>query len=115
MRLTPEERAKKTNDLRAARLAAKNAERRELYKKQQEKRAIKEKAQAFEDLKAMNNVRTRSNPKPSKGKPTIGYSASNRKWKNKRHERYNAKTWPGWRDSDGIQSPVITFKKDNDK
>ena len=78
-------------------------------KRQRERGAVKESQRRAEELSAMNNIRTKKQV-TSKNKLQVGSSASNNKWRSKGVKRYNERVWRGWRESDGEQSPVVTYK-----
>lgn len=98
-------------------------------KRQKERQAKQEKQQSpeyqaklkqkrKEELQAMHNIKTETEKamatreklaQKSIGKQ-VGSSAENKKWEQKRKDRYNQKVWKGWRESDGEVSPVTTYK-----
>lgn len=74
-----------------------------------------EKSKAAMD--AMNNVKPTLTPEnkkniektQSKSIGQVGMSRANKAGERKRKKKYDQKVWKGWRDSDGISSPVISY------
>lgn len=86
-----------------------------LTPEQQQAKAARKKEQAriaqAEEIAALNNVRTKApTTSKSKKKAQVGPSKKNRKGEQRRVKRYNDRVWPGWRESDGVRSPVKTYK-----
>lgn len=115
--LSPE----KLKELRQQRRAEKNQAKRQLEREKKRKKqglnADKEREKAILELKAINNekptlsIKNQKNKDKtaSRGKGSTGMSQSNRKWEQKRKERYNQRVWRGWRESDGQRSPIIKY------
>lgn len=77
----------------------------------------KEKAKSKAALDAMNNVKptvSATNQKnkektESKSIAPVGISRANMKGMKKRKKRYDDRVWKGWRESDGVSSPVLNY------
>ena len=67
-----------------------------------------------EELNAINNIKNTSKKKNKKKYKSIVSKTMSKKernyWEQKRKKAYNDRVWPGWRESDGQKSPVITYK-----
>lgn len=59
-------------------------------------------------MKRLEKAQAKYVQKPEKKKTTIS-KAENKKWEQKRVQRYNARVWRGWRESDGKSSPVTVY------
>lgn len=92
-------------------------ERRQLKR---EANAGRDKEKALAELMAINNEITKLTPVNQKNKDrtaskdslTIGKSENNKKWEQKRVQRYNERVWKGWRENDGQEAPVKIYKLD---
>ncbi|MGF7535181.1 hypothetical protein AAGG74_16125 [Bacillus mexicanus] len=70
-----------------------------------------------EELNSMNNVRpslSKSSEKTRKrfarkGKYTTGTSKEQKKWEQKRKNKYNQRVWKGWGEKDDQVAPVTTY------
>lgn len=90
---------------------------RERRKIKREANASKVKEEARAALGSINNEKapmTLQNQKnkvktASKSVGGVGTSKKNKKWKQKGVQRYNARVWRGWRESEENSSPVITY------
>jgi hypothetical protein len=113
-KLTPEE--------RQLRKIERIKEKQKLERKRREQKRLanadKLKQKAAEELRAMNNEVTVTDQAKKvreklekKTKPIVGTSKHNKKWEEKRKERYNQRVWKGWRESDGKQYPVTVRKE----
>ncbi|MCM3165118.1 hypothetical protein [Metabacillus litoralis] len=78
----------------------------------------KEKANRELELKALHNLKVeteqakkvRSKFINRSNSNQVGSSSLNKKWEQKRKQRYNERVWKGWRESDSVSSPVIVTK-----
>jgi hypothetical protein len=119
VKVTPEEKKELQRQKRAKRNQEKMARERQEKREKQLKRAEVEKEKAKREWEAMNNIVTATDQAKKvrekfqeKAKPTIGTSKNNKKWEQKRKERYNEKVWRGWRETDGQSYPVTVKKVD---
>ncbi|MEY8742778.1 hypothetical protein AB9M62_25275 [Bacillales bacterium AN1005] len=114
--MTPEEK-----ELNRQKRGEKNKEKMALERKQKRERQLKNadkaKVKAKGELKALNNIVTHTKQAlkvreefNKKAKATIGTSKNNREWKQKREDRYQQRVWKGWRETDGVESPVTVYK-----
>ncbi|WP_017153372.1 hypothetical protein [Bacillus bingmayongensis] len=121
--LPPEELKELRRQRKAEKNKAKMALERQRKREKQLKNADKEKEKAKREFEAMNNIVRESDQAKKvrgkfqeKAKPTIGKSKNNKKWEQKRKDRYNQRVWRGWREKDGEESPVISYNiKDLEK
>lgn len=114
--MTPEEKKELQRQKRAKKNQEKMALERERKREKQLKNADREKEKAKREYEAMNNiVKDSTQAKKVRGKfeeraqPTVGKSKNNKKWEQKRVERYNQRVWKGWRESEGKEAPVISY------
>ncbi|WP_077324129.1 hypothetical protein [Virgibacillus siamensis] len=82
-------------------------------KSKSEKKKIRKE---FEEVKErLEKAQAKYVQKPKRQKATTS-KAENKKWEQKRKDRYNQRVWKGWRDKDMEEYPVKTYNiKDIEK
>lgn len=79
-------------------------------RKKKKSKSEKKKAQAeYKAAKArLEKAQAKYVQKPKKEQSVS--QAENKKWEQKRIQRYNERVWRGWRESEGKEAPVTTYK-----
>ncbi|MFA2830013.1 hypothetical protein AB1I80_06655 [Bacillus paranthracis] len=101
----------KKKEERRERKAKKNQQKLQERRQKAERKRIDNKerktSEALAELNTINNDNIDAKLVQKEGGYTVGTSKHNKKWIQKRVDRYNARVWRGWRETDGVTYPVM--------